>query len=98
MVVQAVGVVATLIVLMQLAIAGAMPLPAFAVTSTAVVVGLILNLLNYQELLSPTIWHFWEETVSFGGVTVLPQVCNYSRGVVCVRCHRLWMCYMVSII
>lgn len=74
MIVQAVGVVSTLIVLMQLAIAGAMPLPAFAATATAVVLGFILNLLNYQELLRPSIWHLWEEAVTVGGVTVLPQV------------------------
>jgi hypothetical protein len=77
MIVQAVGVVSTLIVLMQLAIAGAMPLPAFAATATAVVLGFILNLLNYQELLRPSIWHVWEEAVTIGGVTVLPQVCAF---------------------
>lgn len=74
MIVQSVGVVSTLIVLMQLAIAGAMPLPAFTATSTAVVLGFVLNLLNYQELLRPSIWHLWEEAVTIGGVTVLPQV------------------------
>lgn len=77
MIVQAVGVMSTLIVLMQLAIAGAMPLPAFAATSTAVVLGFILNLLNYQELLRPSIWRLWEEAVTIGGVTVLPQVCVF---------------------
>ncbi|KAG0585108.1 hypothetical protein M758_3G259400 [Ceratodon purpureus] len=74
MIVQAVGCVSTLIVLMQLAIAGAMPLPAFTATATAVVLGFILNLLNYQELLRPSIWQMWEEAVTIGGVTVLPQV------------------------
>lgn len=74
MIVQAVGVVATLIVLMQLALAGAMPVAAFSVTATAVVVGFVLNLLNYYELLSATIWRFWEEAVVLGGLTVLPQV------------------------
>lgn len=74
MIVQAVGVASTLIVLMQLAIAGAMPLPAFGATATAVVVGYILNLLNYQGLLRPSIWQVWEEAVTIGGVTVLPQV------------------------
>ncbi|BBN17752.1 hypothetical protein MPTK1_7g16760 [Marchantia polymorpha subsp. ruderalis] len=74
MVVQAVGVVSTLIVLLQLAIAGAMPAVAFAVTGTAVVVGLILNFLNYVNKLSPSVWRLWGEVVSIGGVTVLPQV------------------------
>lgn len=84
MIVQAVGVASTLIVLMQLAIAGAMPLPAFGATATAVVVGYILNLLNYQGLLRPSIWQVWEEAVTIGGVTVLPQVSSgsQSQGVV----------------
>jgi len=80
MVVQGVGAATTLIVLMQLAIAGAMPLPAFAATATAVVLGFILNLLNYQELLRPSLWLVWEEAVTIGGVTVLPQV--YMKKVV----------------
>lgn len=78
MVVQGVGAATTLIVLMQLAIAGAMPLAAFAATAIAVVLGFILNLLNYQELLRPSIWHVWEEAVTIGGVTVLPQVCMHA--------------------
>jgi hypothetical protein len=73
-IVQAVGVITTHIVLLQLAIAGAMPLPAFTATSTWVVVGFILNLLNYQELLRPSIWRLWNEAVTIVGVTVLPQV------------------------
>ncbi|KAL3683188.1 hypothetical protein R1sor_001210 [Riccia sorocarpa] len=74
MVVQAVGVVSTLAVLMQLAIAGAMPLPAFAVTASAVVIGLVVNFFNYINKLSPAVWRVWGEVVSIGGVTVLPQV------------------------
>lgn len=74
MIVQGVGVGSTLIVLMQLAIAGAMPLPAFGVTTLAVVLGYILNILNYQKIVIPSIWQVWEEAVTIGGVTVLPQV------------------------
>nr|XP_024361884.1 maltose excess protein 1-like, chloroplastic isoform X2 [Physcomitrium patens] len=74
MIVQGVGVGSTLIVLMQLAIAGAMPLPAFGVTTLAVVLGYILNILNYQKIVRPSIWQVWEEAVTIGGVTVLPQV------------------------
>ncbi|KAL2612141.1 hypothetical protein R1flu_023833 [Riccia fluitans] len=74
MVVQAVGVVSTLIVLMQLAIAGAMPLPAITLTASAVVVGLIINFLNYVNKLSPAVWRIWGEVVSIAGLTVLPQV------------------------
>ncbi|CAM6100960.1 unnamed protein product [Calypogeia fissa] len=74
MVVQAVGVVSTLVVLSQLAIAGAMPTAAFTVTASAVGVGLVLNFLNYNNKVSPEIWRVWGEAVTIGGVTVLPQV------------------------
>lgn len=81
MVVQAVGVMSTLAVLMQLEIAGAMPRTAFTVTASAVVIGLSLNFFNYKGLLSPKLWKLWEETVSVAGITVLPQVC--------VQTHKL---------
>lgn len=74
MVVQGVGCATTLVVLMQLAIARAMPMAAFAGVAIAVVVGFILNTLNYQELVRPAVWHAWEEAVTIGAVTVLPQV------------------------
>eukprot|EP00246_Nothoceros_aenigmaticus_P007330 TRINITY_DN21049_c0_g1_i1.p1 TRINITY_DN21049_c0_g1~~TRINITY_DN21049_c0_g1_i1.p1 ORF type:complete len:297 (+),score=36.48 TRINITY_DN21049_c0_g1_i1:133-891(+) len=74
MVVQAVGVLSTSVVLMQLALAGAMPRAAFSVTATAVAIGLSLNFVNYKGLLSPNVWRIWEEAVTVGGLTVLPQV------------------------
>lgn len=74
MVVQAVGVVSTLVVLSQLALAGSMPSLAFAVTASTVVVGLLLNFLSYQNMLSPALWQLWGDAVTVGGVTVLPQV------------------------
>ena len=76
MVVQAVGVVSTLVVLSQLALAGAMPVPAFAVTASAVAVGLLLNFLSYNNMLAPALWSLWGDVVTVGGLTVLPQVCH----------------------
>lgn len=74
MVVQAVGVVSTWVVLLQLTMAGAMPLLVFTITATAVGLGLLLNMLNYKNLLSPHIWEIWEDVITVGGVSVLPQV------------------------
>lgn len=73
-IVQAVGVLSTFVVLVQLAIAGAMPAPVFTATAVAVVVGLILNFLNYHGLLSTGVWRTWQEIITVGGVSVLPQV------------------------
>jgi hypothetical protein len=78
MVVQAIGVVTCLMVLSQLAVAGAMPSTAFTITASVSVVGLALNLLNYQGKLNHDIWRLWGETISIGGVTVLPQVRAFS--------------------
>lgn len=74
MIVQAVCVITTLVVLSQLAIVGAMPGVAFTVTASVVLVGLVLNLLNYNNKLNPELWRVWGEAVTIGGVTVLPQV------------------------
>lgn len=73
-VVQAVGVISTFIVLVQLAIAGSMPAPVFTATAVAVVVGFVVNFLNYNGLLSASIYRVWQEIISIGGVSVLPQV------------------------
>lgn len=74
MVVQAVGVVSTWVVLLQLTMAGAMPSLAFTVTATAVGLGLLFNFLNYNKLLNPHIWELWEDAITIGGLSVLPQV------------------------
>lgn len=74
MVVQAVGVVSTWVVLLQLAIAGAMPKAAFTATTTAVGLGLVLNFLNYKSLVNSHIWEIWEDVITVGGMSVLPQV------------------------
>ncbi|KAJ8771291.1 hypothetical protein K2173_026468 [Erythroxylum novogranatense] len=73
-VVQALGVVSIYIVCSQLAIGEAMPLPQFVVTSVVVASGLVLNFLKYFGMLNTQIWHFWEDFVTVGGVSVVPQV------------------------
>ncbi|KAK4490184.1 hypothetical protein RD792_000841 [Penstemon davidsonii] len=74
MVVQALGVISMYVVILQLAIAEAMPVPHFIGTSIVVASGLILNFLKYFDLLNPKIWHFWEEFVTIAGLSALPQV------------------------
>lgn len=76
-IVQAVGVLSTLIVLLQLAIAGTMPVPVFTATAVAVVVGFVVNILNFNGLLSAGIYRAWKEAITVGGVSVLPQVCLF---------------------
>ncbi|MCO5549040.1 hypothetical protein L7F22_002506 [Adiantum nelumboides] len=73
-IVQAVGVLSTFIVLVQLAIAGTMPVPVFTATAVAVVVGFVVNILNYNGLLSSVIYRTWKDIITVGGVSVLPQV------------------------
>lgn len=73
-VVQTLGVISTYVVMLQLAIGEAMPLPHFVATSVVVVSGLILNFLKYFEWLHPEIWRFWEDFVTVAGLSVLPQV------------------------
>lgn len=73
-IVQTLGAVTTYVVVVQLALAGAMPLPHFVATSVVVGSGLLLNFLNYFGLLNATIWSFWEDFVTVGGLSVLPQV------------------------
>ena len=74
MVVQTLGVVSTFVVLAQLALAEAMPLPYFLVTSVVVVSGLFLNFMNYFGLLNAGIFRIWEDFITIGGLSVLPQV------------------------
>ncbi|XP_015871744.3 maltose excess protein 1-like, chloroplastic isoform X2 [Ziziphus jujuba] len=73
-VVQTLGVVSIYVVFTQLAMAEAMPLPQFVITSIVVATGLVLNFLNYFGLLNAGIWRFWEDFITVGGLTVLPQV------------------------
>ncbi|XP_015952882.1 maltose excess protein 1-like, chloroplastic isoform X1 [Arachis duranensis] len=74
MVVQTLGVVSTFVVLAQLALAEAMPLPYFLATSVVVVSGLFLNFMNYFGLLNAGIFRLWEDFITIGGLSVLPQI------------------------
>ncbi|KAK6115007.1 hypothetical protein DH2020_007276 [Rehmannia glutinosa] len=73
-VVQMLGVISMYVVILQLAMAEAMPLPHFTATSIVIVSGLILNFMKYFDLLNAEIWHFWEEFITIGGLPALPQV------------------------
>lgn len=73
-VVQTLGVISTYVVMLQLAIGEAMPLPHFIATSIVVASGLILNFMKYFNLLNPEIWHFWEDFITIAGLATLPQV------------------------
>ena len=77
-VVQTLGVVSQYVVFLQLAMAEAMPLPYFLITSVVVAAGLILNFTNYFNLLDAGIWRFWEDFITVGGLSVLPQVISSS--------------------
>ncbi|CAL1361893.1 unnamed protein product [Linum trigynum] len=74
MVVQTLGVISSYIVLTQLVIGEAMPLPQFVVTSVVVWVGVLLNYLNYFGKLNAGVWSFWEDFITVGGLSVLPQL------------------------
>ncbi|CAM8976551.1 unnamed protein product [Rhodiola kirilowii] len=73
-VVQTLGVISTYIVLSQLAMAEAMPLSYFVVISAVIGSGLVLNFMNYFGFLNASIWGFWEDFITIGGLSVLPQV------------------------
>ncbi|PKU85861.1 maltose excess protein 1-like, chloroplastic [Dendrobium catenatum] len=73
-IVQTLGVLSTYVVIVQLAMAEAMPLPQFAVTSAVVASGLLINFLNYFGWLHQGVWTLWEDFITVGGLSVLPQV------------------------
>lgn len=73
-VVQTLGVISTYAVIAQLAMAESMPLPYFLATSAVVVSGLFLNFLNYVGWLNEGMWRAWEDFITIGGLSVLPQV------------------------
>ncbi|XP_020244789.1 maltose excess protein 1-like, chloroplastic isoform X2 [Asparagus officinalis] len=72
--VQTLGVVSIYVVIAQLALAGSMPLPHYIATSVVVALGLVLNFLNYFRWLHNGIWQLWEDFITIGGLSVLPQV------------------------
>lgn len=73
-VVQTLGVISTYVVFSQLAMAEAMPINYFIITSVVVAAGLLLNFLNYFNMLDARIWQFWEDFITVGGLSVLPQI------------------------
>lgn len=73
-VVQTLGVLSQYVVFAQLAMADAMPLPYFLITTVVVLTGLLLNFLNYFYLLNASLWRFWEDFITIGGLSALPQV------------------------
>ncbi|KAK9191182.1 hypothetical protein WN943_019793 [Citrus x changshan-huyou] len=73
-VVQTLGVVSTYVVISQLAVGEAMPMPHFIAISVVVATGLVLNFLNYFNMLNTGLWRFWEDVITVGGLTALPQV------------------------
>ncbi|XP_060972022.1 maltose excess protein 1-like, chloroplastic [Cannabis sativa] len=73
-VVQTLGVISQFIVFGQLAMADAMPFPYFVATTVLVVTGLAVNFLNYFYLLNDSVWRFWEDVITVGGLSALPQV------------------------
>lgn len=73
-VVQTLGVVSIYAVLTQLAIAKAMPLPHFIITSVVVVSCLVVNFMKYFNFLDAGVWQFWEDFITIGGLSALPQV------------------------
>jgi hypothetical protein len=66
------GVISTYAVIMQLAMAESMPAPQFVATSVIVVIGLLLNFLNYFGWIPGTLWLLWEDFITVDGLAVLP--------------------------
>lgn len=73
-VVQMLGVISMYVIILQLAMAEAMPLPHLVATSIVIATGVILNLMKYFNLLNTGIWKFWEEFITIAGLSALPQV------------------------
>ena len=77
-VVQTLVVVTIYVVISQLAMAGSMPLPHYAVTYVVIACGLVVNFMNYFHLLNPVIWRYWEDFITIAGLSALPQVITLS--------------------
>lgn len=73
-VVQTLGVVSIYAVITQLAIAEAMPFPYFVVISAVVVSCLLVNFMKYFNFLNDGVWRLWEDFITIGGLSALPQV------------------------
>ncbi|XWS42822.1 hypothetical protein CRYUN_Cryun16bG0047300 [Craigia yunnanensis] len=78
------GAVSIYVVITQLAMAEAMPLPYFVATSVVMDPGLFfLNFLKYFGKHNATIWQVWEYFTTVGGLSVLPQI-MWSTIVPCI--------------
>lgn len=95
MFVQTLGVISQYIVFAQLAMAEAMPLPHFVTTSLLVATGLVINFLNYFEMLNAGIWRFWEDFITVGGLAALPQVLFFCLSLT-IHTTDLWSRCMYS--
>ncbi|GLT95306.1 hypothetical protein SLE2022_129960 [Rubroshorea leprosula] len=73
-VVQTLGVVSQYVVFAQLAMAEAMPLTHFVITTGVVAAGLILNFMNYFNMVNTGMWRCWEDFITVGGLSALPQI------------------------
>ncbi|KAL8127608.1 hypothetical protein AgCh_014492 [Apium graveolens] len=73
-VVQTLGVVSIYAVITQLAIAEAMPFPYFVVISAVVASCLLVNFMKYFNFLNDGVWRLWEDFITIGGLSALPQV------------------------
>lgn len=71
-VVHAVGMLSTLVVLVQLAGSRGLPLLVTFVTGLAIVGRLIF--VNRYTFLRPELQQLWHEAISVGGVSLVPQV------------------------
>ena len=72
--VQAVGVMTSAVVVGQIFYAGFMPAFAFWAVAPTIVVGLILNYLNYKGVVNGKIWAAWSRLLGLGGLAVMPLV------------------------
>lgn len=72
--IQLVGVVSIYVVLLQLAMAEAMPLYHFLATSVVTASGVVINLMKRFDLLDRGVWKYWEDFITIAGLSALPQV------------------------
>lgn len=81
-VVQTLGVVSIYAVITQLAIAEAMPFPYFVVISAVVASCLLVNFMKYFNFLNDGVWRLWEDFITIGGLSALPQVIRLYKSYV----------------
>lgn len=72
--VQAIGVATSAVVVVQIFLAGHMPLAAFAAVMPAIVGGLALNYAKIKDKAPAGLWNLWSKGSSLLGLVILPQV------------------------